>query len=126
MAASSSCLTLFPCPFPYTYTGASTTKASSSVAALDVPGVIAFVAARPQLAAHVGPAGSEGEWSVKEVGDGNLNFVFIVQVRRMEGGGWALVHQQGGSHTCLCAGTWSRLLKGLLAGVAARFLFNNS
>lgn len=75
------------------------------MAALDVPGVVAFVSARPQLAEHVGPAGSEGEWSVKEVGDGNINFVFIVQVRHLrEGSGWAPVHRrrQGGSHMYGC------------------------
>jgi 5-methylthioribose kinase len=47
--------------------------------ALDVAGVKDYVAARPQLAKHVGSAESAGAWEVQEVGDGNLNFVFIVQ-----------------------------------------------
>jgi 5-methylthioribose kinase len=50
------------------------------VSALDAAGVVAFLAARPELAVRVGPAGSEGSWSVKEVGDGNINFVYIVTV----------------------------------------------
>lgn len=110
------CITIlfafFSCPVTHTYAGASNTKAPGSVAALDVPGVVAFVSARPQLAEHVGPAGSEGEWSVKEVGDGNINFVFIVQVRRLRGRrvGASAPAWQGGSHIWLCAGTWSGLL----------------
>jgi hypothetical protein len=50
------------------------------VSALDAAGVVAFLAARPELAVRVGPPGSEGSWSVKEVGDGNINFVYIVTV----------------------------------------------
>lgn len=53
---------------------------SSSVQALDPAGVVSFISARPQLASRVGPPGSEGQWTVKEVGDGNINFVYIVQV----------------------------------------------
>lgn len=59
--------------------GASKAK-TSSVQALDAAGVVAFLAARPKLAVRVGPSGSEASWTVKEVGDGNINFVFIVQV----------------------------------------------
>jgi 5-methylthioribose kinase len=28
---------------------------------------------------RVGPAGSKGEWRAKEIGDGNINFVFVVE-----------------------------------------------
>lgn len=57
-------------------------RPTSSVSALDAAGVVAFLAGRPQLAKHVGPAGSEGSWDVKEVGDGNINFVYIVTVSK--------------------------------------------
>lgn len=40
---------------------------------------VEYVASRPHLAIHVGPVNTSGEWSVDEVGDGNLNFVFIVK-----------------------------------------------
>jgi hypothetical protein len=72
--------------------GGAKAKASSSVQALDAAGVVSFISARPQLAARVGPAGSESSWTVQEVGDGNINFVFIVQVglwvAGWGGGGW--------------------------------------
>ncbi|WIA19547.1 hypothetical protein OEZ85_004156 [Tetradesmus obliquus] len=58
--------------------GTAVPRPTSSVSALDAAGVVAFLAGRPQLAKHVGPAGSEGSWDVKEVGDGNINFVYIV------------------------------------------------
>lgn len=65
------------------HAGAPKAKSSSSVQALDPAGVVSFISARPQLASRVGPPGSEGEWTVKEVGDGNINFVYIVQVRSL-------------------------------------------
>eukprot|EP00879_Flechtneria_rotunda_P017191 GHRR01018005.1.p1 GENE.GHRR01018005.1~~GHRR01018005.1.p1 ORF type:complete len:612 (+),score=268.65 GHRR01018005.1:221-1837(+) len=58
--------------------GCSKSNNSSSVLALDAAGVVSFLASRPDLAARVGPAGSESSWTVKEVGDGNINFVYIV------------------------------------------------
>eukprot|EP00878_Enallax_costatus_P005791 GHUV01006072.1.p1 GENE.GHUV01006072.1~~GHUV01006072.1.p1 ORF type:complete len:713 (+),score=234.96 GHUV01006072.1:191-2329(+) len=60
-------------------TAAGTKSSSSSVSALDSAGVVSFLSARPDLAARVGPPGSEGGWTVREVGDGNINFVYIVQ-----------------------------------------------
>ena len=47
--------------------------------ALDVPGVVAYIEARPDLAVKVGPPGSSSSWEVDEVGDGNINFVFIIK-----------------------------------------------
>ena len=47
------------------------------MSALDAESVVAYLAARPELAARVGPAGSEGGWQVAEVGDGNINFVWL-------------------------------------------------
>jgi 5-methylthioribose kinase len=40
---------------------------------------IEYVAARPHLAIHVGPTSESSDWTVEEVGDGNLNYVFIVK-----------------------------------------------
>lgn len=55
-------------------------RSTHSISAMDDAGAVAFVSSRPNLAALVGPPGSEGSWSAKEIGDGNLNFVYIVQV----------------------------------------------
>jgi 5-methylthioribose kinase len=46
---------------------------------LDAAGVRAYVAARPALAARVGPPAGAAAWSVEEVSDGNLNYVFIIK-----------------------------------------------
>ena len=40
---------------------------------------IEYVATRPHLAIHVGPADSAADWSVDEIGDGYLNYVFVVK-----------------------------------------------
>ncbi len=40
---------------------------------------IEYVAARPHLAIHVGATSDSSDWAVEEVGDGNLNYVFIVK-----------------------------------------------
>lgn len=37
------------------------------------------MAARPHLAARVGPVDTAPSWAVQEVSDGNINFVFLVQ-----------------------------------------------
>lgn len=42
-------------------------------------GLIDYIQQQPPLAARVGPPGSAASWSVREVGDGNINFVFIVK-----------------------------------------------
>ncbi len=44
---------------------------------LDVAGVATFLASLPQMSQILG--GRPGSWRVREVGDGNLNLVFIVQ-----------------------------------------------
>ena len=46
---------------------------------LDCASVADYVAARPALAALVGDPARISEWEVKEVGDGNINFVFVVR-----------------------------------------------
>ncbi|PRW55925.1 translation initiation factor fusion with methylthioribose kinase [Chlorella sorokiniana] len=46
--------------------------------ALNCDTVKEYVAARPQLAKHVGPAATAATWTVEEVGDGNINFVYIL------------------------------------------------
>lgn len=40
---------------------------------------IKYVISRPHLSIHVGDGSTRDSWEVREVGDGNLNFVFIVQ-----------------------------------------------
>ncbi|EFN58562.1 hypothetical protein CHLNCDRAFT_140697 [Chlorella variabilis] len=47
--------------------------------ALDCGTVVEYVAARPQLAKHVGRPDTKNSWQVREVGDGNLNFVYVVE-----------------------------------------------
>ncbi len=44
---------------------------------LDEPGLVEYLAARPALADRLG--GGPADWRVGEVGDGNLNLVFIVE-----------------------------------------------
>jgi 5-methylthioribose kinase len=46
---------------------------------LTVDSVKDYVATRPHLCKLVGPAATATEWEVGEVGDGNLNFVFILR-----------------------------------------------
>ena len=52
-----------------------------AITPLDCAGAAAYVAARPALAARVGDAtGADVDtWRVAEVGDGNINFVFILE-----------------------------------------------
>ncbi|GLC47857.1 hypothetical protein PLESTB_000033000 [Pleodorina starrii] len=54
-------------------------SSSGGFRALDCEAVKHYVAARPGLQQRVGPADSVESWSVREVGDGNINFVFIVE-----------------------------------------------
>ena len=44
-----------------------------------VSDAIQYVVSRPHLAIHVGSSETANEWIVEEVGDGNLNYVFIVR-----------------------------------------------
>lgn len=60
-----------------------------------------YLSARPLLAAHVGPAGSEGSWSVREVGDGNINYVYIV-----EGPSGAVAVKQGRPYIRCVGESW--------------------
>ena len=54
-------------------------SSSSDFEQLDCASVAEYVASRPALAALVGDPSKVREWDVKEVGDGNINFVFIVR-----------------------------------------------
>ncbi|KAK9830593.1 hypothetical protein WJX81_002762 [Elliptochloris bilobata] len=47
--------------------------------ALDAEGVRGYLAADPELARRIGPSRSEADWQVREVGDGNINYVYIVK-----------------------------------------------
>lgn len=60
---------------------------------LDEASVVEYVASRPHLAAHVdAAAGGSGSaaWKCTEIGDGNINFVFVVS-----GSGGAVIVKQG-------------------------------
>lgn len=46
---------------------------------LTIDSVKDYVAERPQLCKHVGDPSSQCDWQAEEVGDGNLNFVFILR-----------------------------------------------
>ncbi|DBA92693.1 TPA: hypothetical protein ACH3X1_002903 [Trebouxia sp. C0004] len=46
--------------------------------ALDIESVKDYLAERDELAAHLGPKETKSSWQVQEVGDGNINFVYIV------------------------------------------------
>ena len=46
--------------------------------ALDCDAVLDYCAAKPSVAAALGGASRRAHWSAKEVGDGNINFVYIV------------------------------------------------
>ncbi|KAG2453953.1 hypothetical protein HYH02_002156 [Chlamydomonas schloesseri] len=56
-----------------------TLEAQHGFRALDCESVKHYVAARPPLQQRVGPPASVDSWTVREVGDGNINFVFIVE-----------------------------------------------
>lgn len=54
-------------------------SASDDFEQLDCASVAEYVASRPALAELVGDPSRVSDWEVKEVGDGNINFVFIVR-----------------------------------------------
>ena len=85
----------------------------SAAMALDVPSgyralkesdVAAYLAGRPAIAARLG--GTPGDWRVREVGDGNLNLVFIVE--GPEGG---VVVKQALPYVRLVGESWPLSLK---------------
>ncbi|MCE2578660.1 hypothetical protein LDL36_09140 [Komagataeibacter sp. FNDCR1] len=45
---------------------------------LDMPGILAFLSGLPDLAARLG--GTRAQWTIREVSDGNLNNVFVVDL----------------------------------------------
>lgn len=61
--------------------------------ALDTTTVIDYCAAKPEVAAVLGGAADVSKWTAKEVGDGNINFVYIVS----NGVGGAIVVKQVGT-----------------------------
>jgi S-methyl-5-thioribose-1-phosphate isomerase len=46
--------------------------------AMDVDSVLEYCASKPTIAAALGGKDNKNNWSAKEVGDGNINFVYIV------------------------------------------------
>jgi Initiation factor 2 subunit family len=77
-------------PLPPTQPGAVTADAGGAFRALDCESVKGYVAARAELAAHVGPVATSGDWHCAEIGDGNINFVYVVK-----GPSGAIVIKQG-------------------------------
>ena len=71
---------------------------STAYSPLDESGVRAYLAAMPEMAARLGAAES---WTVREVGDGNLNLVFIV-----EGPAGAVVVKQALPYMRLVGESW--------------------
>jgi 5-methylthioribose kinase len=66
-------------------------------AGLSADALRAYVAARPELAAEMGSSGASSDpssWRVREVGDGNLNFVYLVTADEDDGStrGLAIKH----------------------------------
>jgi 5-methylthioribose kinase len=57
---------------------------------LDADGVREYVAAEASLAARVGDAAAKAAWESKEIGDGNINYVYVVK-----GAKGAVVVKQG-------------------------------
>ena len=46
---------------------------------LSFQSAVDYVMSRPHLSIHVGDVSTSSSWSVREIGDGNLNYVFIVE-----------------------------------------------
>lgn len=59
--------------------------------ALDTVTVLDYCAAKPEVAAALGGAAGKSSWSAKEIGDGNINFVYIVD----NGAGATIIVKQG-------------------------------
>ena len=52
-------------------------KTPAGYAPLDIASIPAFLSRQPDIAARLG--GQPGDWQVSEIGDGNLNLVFLVR-----------------------------------------------
>jgi len=74
--------------------------ARAGPAALDCSAALAYVAERPELAARLGGAGP-AEWTAAEVGDGNINFVYVCR-----GPSGALVLKQALPYIRLVGESW--------------------
>ena len=57
---------------------ASIHKQSRSEQPLDVDSVLEYIASRPALVVRLGGLGTRDTWRAREVGDGNINFIFMV------------------------------------------------
>jgi len=68
--------------------------------ALDCDAALAYAAARPELASRLGGAGP-ADWAASEVGDGNINFVYILR-----GPDGALVLKQALPYIRLVGESW--------------------
>ncbi|KAG1677121.1 hypothetical protein FOA52_000927 [Chlamydomonas sp. UWO 241] len=59
--------------------GAAAVAAGPAFLALDTHKVVDYVASIPTLQQLVGPTSSIASWRVREVGDGNINFVYVLE-----------------------------------------------
>ena len=76
-------------------TGAAAPPAAAPAAgfyAMDVDSVLEYCASKPSIAAALGGKANLEHWSAKEVGDGNINFVYIVSCAATQN---AVVVKQG-------------------------------
>ena len=76
-------------------TGAAAPPAAAPAAgfyAMDVDSVLEYCASKPSIAAALGGKDNLERWSAKEVGDGNINFVYIVSCAATQN---AVVVKQG-------------------------------
>ena len=76
-------------------TGAAAPAAAAPAAgfyAMDVDSVLEYCASKPSIAAALGGKDNLERWSAKEVGDGNINFVYIVSCAATQN---AVVVKQG-------------------------------
>jgi|APGre2960657444_1045066.scaffolds.fasta_scaffold00194_14 5-methylthioribose kinase len=53
--------------------------AAAAPLVLDTSRILDYVAVRPELAQRLGGVSTRGQWSAREIGDGNINFVYLLE-----------------------------------------------
>jgi 5-methylthioribose kinase len=74
---------------------------SGSFYRLDNGRILDYVASKPQLAERLGGLQARASWTAREVGDGNINFVYCVS-----GGGTTLVLKQALPYIRMIGESW--------------------
>ena len=85
--------------------------------ALDAASAKDYIVSKPVLQEIVGPVESTGEWNIRETGDGNINFVYIV-----EGPAGSLVMKQALPFVRCVGESWPLTLVGGGARLASFFI----